>query len=124
MGRGKKLSEATKAEILRLSGEGKSGAEIGRILGMQRGTVSSFLLRHNKKSERTCEFCGKTIKDGEALFCLYCGKKILTDRDCLEAYLREISSAVCEMPAGQREKILKAVTEVRKIAKRMEGTGK
>ncbi len=124
MARGKNLSEAMKAEILRLSGEGKSGAEIGRTLGVEQGTVTYFLKRKRFEQIRTCEFCGKTIKDSEAIFCPYCGKKILTDRDRLEAHLREISSAVCEFPTSQREKILKAVTEVRTIVKRMEGTGK
>lgn len=121
MGRGKQLSNATKAEILRLSGEGKSGADIGRVLGISRGTVSAFLARHNKKSERNCEFCGKTTKDSEAVFCPYCGKKILTDRDRLEAHLAEIRKATSEFPSTQRDVIFKAIAEAYKIAKKMEG---
>lgn len=121
MGRGKQLSEATKAEILRLSGEGKSGADIGRMLGIDQNTVTCFIRRERLNQERVCEFCGKTIKDGEAIFCPYCGKKILTDRDRLEAHLADIRKAVCEFPTTQRDVIFKAIAEVSKIAKKMEG---
>lgn len=121
MGRGTNLSEATKAEILRLSCEGKSGAEIGRMLSVNQGTVTSFLRRCGLEQIRTCEYCGKAIKDSEAVFCPYCGKKILTDRDRLEAHLAEIRKAVCEFPSTQRDVIFKAIAEVSKIAKKMEG---
>lgn len=121
MGRGTNLSEATKAEILRLSGEGKSGAEIGRTLGISRGTVSAFLVRYGLQKIRSCEYCGKTIKDSEAVFCPYFGKKILTDRDRMEAHLAEIRKATSEFPATQRDVIFKAIAEVNKIAKKMEG---
>jgi transposase-like protein len=120
MGRGTNLSEATKAEILRLSCEGKSGAEIGRVLGIHRATVSAFLIRYGRQNIRSCEYCGKAIKDGEAVFCPYCGKKILTDRDRLEAHLAEIRKAACEFPSTQRDVIFKAIAEVSKIAKKME----
>lgn len=124
MGRGKNLSEAMKAEILRLPGEGKRGAEIGRVLGINRSTVSAFLTRYGRQNIRTCEYCGKTIKDVEAVFCPYCDKKILTDQDRLEAHLAEIRKAVCEFPSTQRDVIFKAISEVSKIAKKMEGAGK
>lgn len=121
MARGKNLSESMKAEILRLSGEGKSGAEIGRMLSVNPGTVTSFLRKCGLQQIRTCEYCGKTIKDSEAIFCPYCGKKILTDRDRLESHLADISQAVCEFPSTQRDVIFKAIAEVSKIAKKMEG---
>ena len=94
MGRGTNLSEATKAEILRLSCEGKSGAEIGRTLGIDPGTVTHFIGRYRLQQIRTCEYCGKAIKDSEA---------------------------VCEFPSTQRDVIFKAIAEVSKIAKKMEG---
>jgi DNA-directed RNA polymerase subunit RPC12/RpoP len=119
MGRGKNLSEAMKAEIIRMSREGKTGSDIGRVLGISRGTVSAFLTRHHQAAERVCEFCGKTIKDGEALYCPYCGKKILTDKDRLDKHIQDISIAVCEMPTSQRERILGDVAEIRKLLKKM-----
>lgn len=121
MGRGKNLSEAMKAEIIRMSREGRTGSDIGRVLGISRGTVSAFLTRHHQAAERVCEFCGKPIKDSEAVFCPYCGKKILTDRDRLEAHLADIRKATSEFPATQRDVIFKAIAEVSKIAKKMEG---
>lgn len=42
MARGKNLSEAVKAEIIRLSGEGKSGVDIGRMLSIEPSTVTIF----------------------------------------------------------------------------------
>lgn len=119
MGRGKHLSEAMKAEIIRLSGEGKSGVDIGRMLSIEPSTVTSFLRRERIKKDRVCEFCGKPIKDGEALYCPYCGKKILTDRDRIEACLREINRAVCDIPTAQRERVLAASAKIGEIAKRM-----
>ena len=119
MGRGKNLSEAMKAEIIRMSREGKTGSDIGRVLGISRGTVSAFLTRHHQAVERVCEFCGKPIKDGEALYCPYCGKKILSDADRIEGCLREINRAVCDIPTAQRERVLAAPAKIGQIVKRM-----
>ena len=119
MGRGKHLTEATKAEILRLSGDGMSGADIGRMLGIDPGTVQHFIHRERIKAERICESCGKTIKDMEALFCPYCGKKILSDADRIEGCLREINRAVCDIPTAQRDRVLAASAKIGQIVKRM-----
>lgn len=119
MGRGKHLSEAMKAEIIRLSGEGKSGVDIGRMLSIEPSTVTSFLRRERIKKDRVCEFCGKTIKDIEALFCPYCGKKILTDLDRIQALLNEINRVVCDVPTGQRAKVVEATAQIGKIVRRV-----
>lgn len=119
MGRGKQLSEATKAEILRLSGEGKSGADIGRMLGIDQNTVTNFIRRERLKQERVCESCGKTIKDMEELFCPYCGKKILTDADRIQSLLNEINRAVCDLPVERRDKVVEATAQIGKIVRRV-----
>lgn len=119
MGIGKNLTEATKAEILRLSGECMSLADIGRTLGLVHGTVLAYLIRNAKSRERICEYCGKTIKDEEALFCPYCGKKILTDADRIQALLTEINRAVCDIPTAQRDRVLASSAKIGQIVKRM-----
>lgn len=119
MGRGKHLSEAMKAEIIRLSGEGKSGVDIGRILSIEPSTVTSFLRRERIKKERVCEFCGKPIKDSEAVFCPYCGKKILTDADRIQALLTDINRAVCDLPVERRDKVVEATAQIGKIVRRV-----
>ena len=116
MARGKRLSYETKKEILRLSQLGKSGMEIGEELELNAGTVRMFLSREREKGQffRECEFCEKTIKDVDALFCPYCGKKILTEKDRVMEHLNDIGKCIGEFPNSFRDRIMVNVTAIRK----------
>jgi DNA-directed RNA polymerase subunit RPC12/RpoP len=119
MARGKVWDETTKAEILRLVAEGKTCIEIAEAVGKKDYSIRAFLMRERRKSGaiRVCEFCGKTIKDAEAVFCPYCGKKILTEKDRVMEHLNDIGKCIGEFPNSFRDRIMADVNEIRKYIK-------
>lgn len=119
MARGKSWDETTKAEILRLVAEGKTIFEIAEAVGKKDYAIRSFLMRERRKSGeiRECASCSKKIKDVEAVFCPYCGKKILTEKDRVMEHLNDIGKCVGEFPNSFRDRIMANVNEIRKYIK-------
>lgn len=119
MARGKAWDETARAEAYRLAGEGKNFIEIGEALGITPGAVRSFWWRERRKQGeiRECESCGKTIKDAEAVFCPYCGKKIITEKDRVMEHLNDIGKCIGEFPNSFRDRIMANVNEIRKYIK-------
>lgn len=117
MGRGKNISEMTKMEILRMSRDGASDGEIADAVGVNKRTVNGIICRHRSETIRECASCGKTIKDVEAVFCPYCGKKILTEKDRVMEHLNDIGKCVGEFPNSFRDRIMANVNEIRKYIK-------
>ncbi len=119
MARGKSWDKTTKAIIFSLVEEGRSANEIAEAVGTTPGTVRTFLSRERKKSGeiRECASCGKTIKVAEAVFCPYCGKKILTEKDRVMEHLNDIGKCTGEFPNSFRDRIMANVNEIRKYIK-------
>lgn len=115
--RGKALDETTKAIIFSLKEEGRSINEIAEAVDRTPGTIHGFLHRAKHGEIRVCESCGKTIKDVEAVFCPYCGKKILTEKDRVMEQLNDIGKCIGEFPNSFRDRIMANVNEVRKYIK-------
>ena len=114
MGRGENLTEKKKEDILCLSAKGYHGTKIAQELQISAGTVYAFLRRCGEDTVRVCAVCNKTIRDGEAVFCPYCGKKILTEKDRALERLSEVGKLVGEMPGAYRDRLIAIVGDVRK----------
>ena len=120
MARGKAWNQKERDELLHLYAEGKSFKEIGLKLGRPAGSVKEFIYReklHGGGVLLPCEFCGKTIKVAEAVFCPYCGKKILTEKDRVMEHLNDIGKCIGEFPNSFRDRIMANVNEIRKYIK-------
>jgi DNA-directed RNA polymerase subunit RPC12/RpoP len=119
MARGKAWDKTTKAIVISLIKEGRSADEIAEAVGSTPGTIRSFWWRERQKQGeiRECASCGKTIKDTEAVFCPYCGKKILTEKDRVMEHLNDIGKCIGEFPNSFRDRIMANVNEIRKYIK-------
>lgn len=117
---GKHINSEKRDEVIRLAREGLRQCEISERTGLSSGTAWYVIHRGAKTILRQCDHCGRTIKDGEASFCPYCGKKILTDADRISSRLSDITAAVSSLPNGCRDRVLANAAEIRSILKRME----
>ena len=119
MARGKAWDETIKNIVLSLSKDGRSADEIAEAIGTTPGAIRSFWYRERRREGeiRECASCGKTIKDADAVFCPYCGKKILTEKDRVMEYLNDIGKCVGEFPNSFRDRIMANVNEIRKYIK-------
>lgn len=117
MAKEKWYSQEEKDEILRLHKDGKNAAEIAEAIGRKSAGIYRILRKEKNSEIRDCEFCGKTIKDADAVFCPYCGKKILTEKDRVMEHLNDIGKCIGEFPNSFRDRIMANVNEVRKYIK-------